>query len=351
MKFWADIDNAPHVLVLRPVIEELRALGHEVEVTARDYGQTFKLLRMYGMRFHPIGKHWGKNRIMKYLSVLTRGVSLAVFALGRRFDAAFCHGARSLFFATRVLRVPLVVLDDYEHTTVPAFMMRWISMQLAPDVIPADIFERQGLDRRKLCLYPGLKENLYIHDLEPDPSVLTETGMDPSKVLILVRPPATMAHYAVPESEQFFFEIMEYLHSRAEAQILLVPRTAGQKKELERHRREYGWTNVFIPDRVYEGPRMIRSMDLLISGGGTMNREAAALGIPTYSIYQGPIGAVDRSLMESGRLEHVSEMQSVRNIPMVKRSVSREAYGKEHGARARSLIVGKIIECAGGAAS
>lgn len=345
MRFWADMDNAPHVLVLRPIIEALRALGHEVEVTARDHGQTFPLLRMYGMQFRPVGRHWGKNKFMKYLSVLTRAVSLVIFAKSRGFNAAFCHGARSLFFAARILRIPIVALDDYEHTMMPAFMLRWIWLQMAPDVIPADTFEHQGLDVRKFCPYPGLKENLYIHDLQPDPSVLAETGMDPSKVLILMRPPATMAHYAVPESERFFFDIMEYLCVHPEVQILLIPRTAAQKKELERQNRERGWTNVFLPDRVHEGPRMMMSMDILISGGGTMNREAAALGIPAYSIYQGPIGAVDRYLVNSGRLVLLSDIGKVKKIPLVKKQGFGEALGKEHGVRALSLIAEKIIEC------
>jgi len=346
MRFWADIDNAPHVLVLRPIIEELRVLGHDVELTARDYGQTFGLLRMYGMRFHPIGRHWGKNKIMKYLSVLTRGVSLILFAAGRRFDLAFCHGARAQFFATRVLRVPLVVLDDYEHAAFPNFMKPWIRLLLFPDVIPVGAFAVKGMPRNRICGYSGLKEDLYVHDFQPDPSFLVELHIDPKLILILIRPPATMAHYAVRQSSVIFEQVLDYLCGLSHVQLIVLPRTSQQGEELKGviHKRRY--TNIIIPDRVYNGPSLIWYSDLVISGGGTMNREAAALGVPVFSIYQGPIGAVDKHLIDTGRLNHVKDFDDLKSIPLVKSTRGREVPKSETGTRLRDFIVSRILKAA-----
>ena len=43
--------------------------------------------------------------------------------------------------------------------------------------------------------------------------------------------------------------------------------------------------------------------DALVSAGGTMNREAAVLGTPVWSIFEGPLGAVDELLVARGPAE------------------------------------------------
>ncbi len=345
MRFWADIDNAPHVLVLRPIIQELARRGHEVEITARDHGQTIPLLRMYGLNHRIVGKHWGKNILKKYLSVLFRSISLLFFAAGKRFDAVFCHGTRAVFLPARILKIPLVVLVDYEYTAVLRLMTKWPALLLFPSVIPPEVFESRGFPRKILRGYDGLKEDLYIHDIPPDPSFLTDLGMDPLKVIVLMRPPATMAHYAVPESERFFYDVMEYLCARPEVQILLIPRTTDQGRVITSYLQEKGFTNAFIPSRVYDGPRMMKCVDLIISGGGTMNREAAVLGVPVYSIYQGHIGAVDMNLMNTHRLKHVDTMEALRKIPLVKRGEAVEVRDREAGERLCSSMADAVIGC------
>ncbi len=345
MKFWADIDNAPHVLVLRPLIAELERLGHQVEITARDYGQTIPLLAMYGMRFTQIGKHWGKNRLMKYLSILTRSVSLLFYSIGRRFDGAFCHGARAILFPAHILNIPLVVLSDYEYAELPEFVVKWARLHLHPDVIPSSMFSPRGDDSTRHCGYPGLKEDLYIHDTTPDQSFISDLGMDGIKVIVLIRPPATMAHYAIPESGRFFYQVLDYFCSRPKVQILLFPRTGHQENELRHYLRDRGASNVFFPNRVYDGPGVMQAVDLIISGGGTMNREAATLGVPVYSIYQGPIGAVDQHLIASGRLKHLRTIEMVSEIPLIKRKTPLDDRNRNDGRKTRAFIVEKIIEC------
>lgn len=340
------MDNAPHVHVLRPIIVELERRGHRVDITARDYGQTLPLLEYYGLEAQRIGRHGGKNKFRKYVNFLTRTLSLFFFALDRRYDAAFSHGSRSIVPAARCLRIPLVSLSDYEHTTFPHFMLMWINLLLFPDVIPSSIFTENGVPSDRVCGYPGLKEDLYVHDFQPDPSFLDELNIDPKSILILMRPPATMAHYAVEQSSIVFERVLEYLCGLSHVQIILLPRTSQQGAELEALVEKRRYTNIIIPDKVYNGPSLIWHSDLVISGGGTMNREAAALGVPVYSIYQGPIGAVDRHLIETGRLIHVKDIADLRRIPLVKTTPRGKIPRSEIGARLADFIASRILDIA-----
>ena len=156
------------------------------------------------------------------------------------------------------------------------------------------------MPRSRICGYPGLKEDLYVHDFRPDPSFLADLHIDPRSILILMRPPATMAHYAVKKSSVIFEHVLDYLCSTKCVQLILLPRTKQQSGEMKSLVSSRGYTNILIPDTVYNGPSLIWYSDLVISGGGTMNREAAALGVPVFSIYQGPIGAVDQHLISTG---------------------------------------------------
>jgi uncharacterized protein len=342
------MDNAPHVHVLRPIILDLEERGHQVDITARDYGQTLPLLRMYGLTATRVGRHAGKNLVMKYVAFVLRSAGLFFFGLGKGFDAAFCHGSRSVIPAARLLGVPVVCLSDYEHSRFPSFMKSWVRLFLVPDVIPVEAISDRSLPVSRIHRYPGLKEDLYIHDFEPDSSFAGEMGIDTRCVLVLVRPPASMAHYAVKESEDVFQLALEYFAGQKGTQIILLPRTERQKAELRALVRNREYVNIFIPDAVYNGPNLVWHADLVISGGGTMNREAAALGVPVFSIYQGPMGAVDRHLVRAGRLVHAKGLEELRNIPLVK---STPRYGVPRSAVARAArdsIVSEILRVAGG---
>jgi hypothetical protein len=340
------MDNAPHVHVLRPIIVELERRGHRVEITARDYGQTLPLLEFYGLKARRIGRHGGKNKLRKYISFATRTLSLLFFTFGKKFDVAFSHGSRSIVPVARLLRLPLVSLGDYEHTTFPNFMKSWIRLLLIPDVIPVEAFAERGMPRDRICGYPGLKEDLYVHDFQPDPSFLNELHINPKSILILVRPPATMAHYAVKKSSVVFDQVLDYLCGLSHVQLILLPRTRQQGEELKAVVSKRRYTNIVIPGKVYNGPSLIWYSDLVISGGGTMNREAAALGMPVFSIYQGPIGAVDRHLIDTGRLIHVKDIGDLKSIPLVKSTRRGEVPKSEIGARLTDFIVSRILNAA-----
>lgn len=296
MRVWVDLTNSPHVLVLRPVIEVLRARGAEVQVTARDFAQTVALCERHGIDATVIGRHRGGRLAAKGLGLLDRSTALARWARGRRFDLAFGHGSNDVTVAAALLRIPRATMFDYEWATVQHTVnCRLGDAVVVPDVIPPERLGRYGA-RRKLRPYPGLKEEYYLADLVPDPAVLDELGLDPAAPLAVVRTPPAVALYHRFEND-VFAEALRRL--RDQGQVVVLPRTPDQREELAR------FGGVVVPERAIDAPSLIAFADLVVSAGGTMNREAVALGTPVYTTFEGRLGAVDEHLIAEGRLRRL----------------------------------------------
>lgn len=301
-RIWVDLDNAPHVLVMKPIIDWLAAKGNHVEITARDYGQTVPLLQLFGLKHKVIGKHAGRCMHRKIFLFMTRSVALLLFARKKQYGAVLTHGSRSAYIPAKLLGIPLIMITDYEHGFLPRFMRKWPRLVMVPEVMPDEASGQLCTGRCTLRKYPGLKEELYVYDLEPDPTSLMAMGLDLGKQIVLIRPPASMAHYHVTEGDQVLVEVLEYFREKPNAQVILLPRTFEQTAELRQYLSKHESRNIRIPQEVSYGPNMIYYSDLVISGGGTMNREAACMGIPVFSIFRGPLGSVDRHLIREGKL-------------------------------------------------
>lgn len=296
MRVWVDLTNSPHVLVLRPVIEVLRARGAEVQVTARDFAQTVALCERHGIEATVIGRHRGGRLAAKGLGLLDRSTALARWARGRRFDLAFGHGSNDVTVAAALLRIPRATMFDYEWATVQHTVnCRLGHAVVVPDVIPPERLDRYGA-RRKLRPYPGLKEEYYLADLVPDPAVLDELGLDPAAPLAVVRTPPAVALYHRFENDVFAGALHRL---REQGQVVVLPRTPDQREELAR------FGGVVVPERAIDAPSLIAFADLVVSAGGTMNREAVALGTPVYTTFEGRLGAVDEHLIAEGRLRRL----------------------------------------------
>jgi uncharacterized protein len=318
---WIDLDNTPHVPFFGPIIRELEGRGHRVEVTARDAFQVCELADELGIAYRPIGRHWGGNPIMKVIGLLYRSAQMLPFCLSQRPDLALSHGSRSQVLLSKVLRIPTVVADDYEGSrTIPFGLPKWM---LVPDAIPQSALAR-GLDRRRLRFYRGLKEDVYVPDFKPDPSLLDELGLGPDQTIVTVRPPADEAHYRDPHSDLLFAELMSRICGTPGIRAVLLPRNHAQGRSLrETHPDWFSDGRVLIPSRALNGLNLLWYSDLVVSGGGTMNREAAALGIPAFSIFGGKIGAVDSALEREGRLTIIRTADEVRvKIPFTQRDKS-----------------------------
>ena len=300
MRVWVDLTNSPHVLVMRPLIGAMRADGHEVEVTARDFAQTLELLDRFEMPHEVIGRHRGERRSSKALGLVSRSFALARWARSRDFDVALGHGSNDVTVAARLLRVPSATAFDYEWAVAQHQVnCRLVRAVVVPETIPPERLHRYGA-RGKLRRYPGLKEEYYLADFEPDASVLDELELDDSEPIVVVRTPPEVSLYHRFENP-LFAEVLERLRG---VQTVVLPRTPGQRREL--HER-----GLRVPDRAIDAPSLVALADLVISAGGTMNREAVALGTPVWTTFEGRLGAVDEALLREGRLRKLESADQV----------------------------------------
>ncbi len=309
MKVWVDLTNSPHVLVMAPVIRRLQSAGHEVEVTARDFAQTLELCDRHGLDRVAIGKHRGGSLIAKAGGLFDRSLALTRFARGRHFDVALGHGSNDVSVAARLLRIPCSTMFDYEWATVQHNInCRLAQGVVVPDAIPPQRLARYGASG-KLHRYQGLKEEYYLSDFDPDPAVVSELGLDPAQPIAVVRTPPSVSLYHRFEND-LFGQVLERLRGR---QAVVLPRTESQRAELSQA------GGFLIPERAIDAQSLIAYADLVVSAGGTMNREAVALGTPVYTVFEGRLGAVDEQLIADGRLRR---LRSAEEVQLSKRAPS-----------------------------
>lgn len=318
-RIWIDLDNSPHVPFFRPIIGELQSRGCSVVLTARDAFQVSELTNLHHLQCKAIGRHYGRNKFMKVVGLLVRSAQLLPFAIRDRPNLAVSHGSRAQIMAAKLLRIPTVLIADYEHAR-QVIRSDWV---IVPEVIPKEVVSRLA---KRVLSYPGIKEDVYVSNLRPDPTILAKLGVKESQIIVTVRPPATEAHYHNPDSDKLFSAVMDFLGLAEGTQVVLLPRNVRQRDEIVQ--RWSMWLQsgkMIIPGQAVEGLNLVWHSDLVISGGGTMNREAAALGVPVYSIFRGTIGAVDRYLSQNGRLVLIDAIEDVqRKIFLTKRKRSND---------------------------
>lgn len=313
MRIWVDCTAAAHPLVLRPIIERLEAAGHEVEVTARRYGQTEGILERLGIPYTSVGHHGGASLAGKAAALASRSPRLWRWARGRGFGLALAHGSVDAAVVARALRIPLVQMNDYEHAGLQRrISFRAARLVIAPEAIPIEAMERAGARRDRLFRYPGLKEDYYLADFEPDPGVLDELGLRRETLLVVVRPPPETSEYH--EENELYDAVIERL-SREDAVTVVIPRTEAQREALHSAGARARWDQLapplVVPDRAVDAQSLIAYADLVVSAGGTMNREAVALGAPVCTIFSGPLGAVDARLIDQGRLRALRDPKEI----------------------------------------
>ncbi|MEO0106761.1 MAG: DUF354 domain-containing protein [candidate division WOR-3 bacterium] len=314
MKFWIDIVNSPHVLFFTPIIERLRKQGHSVLITAREYAQTVPLLNNFNMSHTLIGAHAGANIGRKFLDVLVRSQSLYEYIKDKKIDRALTFNSPSLVLAARFMGLPSFVFMDYEYQPLNHLTFRFASKVIVPTYFPVASLSRFGAIN-KAVKYPGLKEQVYLSDFKPDPNFLNSMGIDKNKVIITARPPATMALYHQFEND-LFYEALKYLVEHNNVIVLVIPRSLAQRRILM----EMKYSNLIVIDNAVDGRNLIYYSDLVLSAGGTMNREAAILGTPAYTVFKGKPGAVDRYLMEQNRIVAISSQGEFGNIKIEKKT-------------------------------
>jgi uncharacterized protein len=298
VRVWIDVTASAHVLVFRPLIRLLHERGAEVEITARDYSQTLELLELHGLEATVLGRHGGRSRLHKAASLLSRLGALRSWARPRRFDIALAHGSHELTMTARRLGIPSSTTFDYEFAWLQHQLgCRAATTVVVPDAIPPERLRTYGVTGAKLRRYPGLKEEYYLADFEPDASVLDRLGVDRERILVVVRTPPDVSLYH-RQANRLFPTLLGALGSDEQVSAVVLPRTTDQRAQIESQR----LPSVVVPERAVDAQSLIALADLVVSAGGTMNREAAALGVPVYTTYGGRLGAVDEMLIRERRL-------------------------------------------------
>jgi predicted glycosyltransferase len=334
MRIWFDITAPAHVLVFRPIIALLRASGHEVTVTSRDYTQTQQLLELHGIEHTPFGRHGGVRRSGKLAVLASRTAQLIRFGRSRGFDLAVAHGSNDLALAAAALRLPEVNMFDYEWATQQHNIgCRLASRVMTPDSIPAERLARYGASRSKVVQFPGLKEEYYLADFEPSEKVLDELGLDTTRVIVVVRPPPDISLYH-RKANTLLPRVLDRLGREEGLSVAVLPRTEQQRRDIG----ALAIPNLVVAPHAVDAQSLIALSDLVVSAGGTMNREAVALGVPVYTTYGGRLGGVDEHLIRAGRLRPLTDPRA---IEFRKRPPSSERLRRDP-----QLLVDRILDTA-----
>jgi predicted glycosyltransferase len=332
MRVWVDATNSPHVVFFRPLVALLEARGHEVTITARDFAQTLELLEDAGLEHTVVGPpHAGASRAGKVRAMSARLRALRHFARAREFDVALSHASHELPLAARSLGVPSSYAFDYEHARAQHGLgCRAATRIVVPEVIPQERLDRIGARGRKVRRYPGLKEEYYLHGFEPDSGVLGRLGVDGSRVLAVVRTPPDMSLYH-RHANPLFAGVLERLGTDPDVHAIVLPRTPEQRESI----RYAALPSLVVPDRAVDALSLVALADLVVSAGGTMNREAVALGTPVYTTFTGRMGAVDAQLVGEGRLQRLEDPSGI--------AVERKPPGASRATRDPALLLDLLL--------
>lgn len=315
---WVDLDNSPHVPLFRPLIAELERRSEKCFVTSRAHAQTEDLLRLWKMDFVSVGVHGGKHKVAKVLNLLARSSALKRSAKGKRIALAMSHGSRTHLVAAKRMGIPYLWMHDYEFQEKS--LANWLANYiLLPACIPDARVKESGYALHKVIRYNGLKEEIYLNDFRPAADFRKTIGIRDTTILVTMRPPSVTANYHNPASEELFRKSIEYFSSFPRVHCLIANRTSAERDLVLSGKSSGG--KVEILRKAVDGLQLLWHSDFVVGGGGTMNREAAALGVPVYSIFSGRRPYVDEYLQEQGRLFHIRDEQEMRSIPVEKRQI------------------------------
>jgi uncharacterized protein len=325
---WIDVDNSPHVPLFRPIMNELNARGEEVYVTSRMHAQTEALLALWNVPHVTIGTHGGKSKIRKVANLVDRARLLRREIRQRAASLAVSHGSRTQLLAAASMGIRTLVMDDYEYSD-QTFARFFATGMLVPRAIPEDRLKSAGLRGDRILRYDGFKEEVYLPSFVPNPTFRSSLGVADTTILITMRPPSISANYHDPRSEWLFGECLERFGSSTGVHCMIVNRTEAERRLVPARMLESGAARIL--ETAVDGLQLLWASDLVISGGGTMNREAALLGVPTYSVFTGLRPAMDEKLVQMGKLRFVESRRDIDAIPIVHRDRPTQFARAENG--------------------
>ena len=317
LRVWVDLENSPHALFFEPVIRELRRLGHEVVITARDFCNTVPLAYAKGLPVHVVGRGWDRtrNRVLKRYLNRMRTWQLCRFARARGFDVAASHTSRTQADAARALGIATWTAVDYEHCDLRWF--RQVQCLMIPRVLSVEAMERAGIPRGVVRQYDGLKEDVYLAEFKPSGNARQHLGVPDDRILVTFRPFSENAHYGDDGARAIEQRLLDRLGTQDGVRVVVLPRTDVQRRRLATMARAN--RAVQLSPGIFDGPALIHASDLVVTGGGTMLREAAALEVPAVSYFTGRLGAVDAWLARAGKVRLLQTVADAGEFPPVRR--------------------------------
>ncbi len=309
VRVWIDVSNSPQVPYFRPLIALLEGRGHEVDLTTRDYAQTLELLRLHDLSHDVVGPgHGGAGALGKGRAMAGRLRALRRWARPRSFDVALSHASHELPLVARSLGIPAAYAFDYEFAKVQHGLgCRAATRVVVPDAIPQERLDVLGARASKVRRFPGLEEEYYLSGFTPDITALSELEVDRDRLLVVVRTPPDVSLYH-RHGNPLFGDVLRRLGTDAAVHAVVLPRTAAQREAIA----ALELPSLVVPERAVDARSLVALADLVVSAGGTMNREAAALGVPVYTMFAGRAGAVDESLVRAGRLRLLGSVEELR---------------------------------------
>jgi predicted glycosyltransferase len=320
-------------------MDALEENGHQLTVTLREFGMTRDLMESSSRPYTLIGGPYGGSLPSKVAGLGVRVGKLFIWARDKEFDVAASHGSRSQVIAARMLGIPSLSMYDYEHVATGIFD-RFSTRVLVPAVLEDRDLLSGGLAKGRYVRYPGQKEDVYLGGLQPDPTILSDLDIDPAAILVVLRPPATSAHYHAKGGEEIFEACVSHVLKVDKAMALVVPRTEEEGRRLCRNLQNP--MNLRILSRPVDGLNLIWHADMVCGGGGTMNREAARLGTPVYSLFLGKLGAVDRDLAARGKMHLIRSIEDVTHIKVRKKDPP-DIEAERQDREARSLVMIRLV--------
>lgn len=341
MNIWIDLGNSPHVPFFLALAEEFKSRGHEILWTARDYAQTVELAEKAGLKPEIFGTHGGKSIWRKGAKYGKRVFDLINWARGKKIDLMVSHNSHEPLLAARLLKIKSVNLMDYEHHPANRLSFRLANRVIVPESFPVEFLKKFGAEN-KTVKFAGIKEDVYLSDFAQDADFqkeLEKLGIAPENILIVVRPHAPEALYHRQFANEILDEVLEKFSNNENTKIVLLPRKKYQGEEL---RKKHPSKNIIIPETVLDGANLLAAADIVISGGGTMNREAAALGVPVWTIFAGNPAAIDEYLINENRLQKIETVEDLAKIKLVKKTGRNARSNLQTKAKVADLILNNL---------
>ncbi len=297
-KILFDLDNAPQIPAAIPIAEALAKMGHQVLFSVKNRSRAWELMQLHNRQFFKFKDSEHSHIAGKAISTISRALSLTHLIKKHKITRAVGLGSRSLPIAAWMTGIPSITIIDYEWVNTTIYN-KFSTTILLPEVITIQNCEKANINTQKVKHFPGIRQNIYINSKATEEEterkiktnhIIKQLNIDPTKTNILLRPPATKAHYHNTNTQLAYEKAINQLLKQKNTDLYCIARAKEKEPRIKQI------------TQVFNGIELISSFSAIVGAGGTMTREAAALGIPSYTCFKGPMGMVDQYLINQQRL-------------------------------------------------